>query len=105
MSTYFVLDCSVAIVWGLKDETSKYADEVLESLASGTAWVPLLWWTEICNILIVAQRRNRINERDCLQFLNLLQVLPIKVEVEPAPSPEKLVLLCREHQLTAYDGT
>jgi hypothetical protein len=41
MAQTFVLDCSVAISWCFIDESSSYADEVLDSLTHATAIVPI----------------------------------------------------------------
>ena len=82
----FVLDCSVAISWCLPDESNAYADAVLILLSADTeAVVPSIWWLEIVNVLLVAERRRRTTE---VQTAEALAVLA----------------LAREYNLAAYDA-
>lgn len=57
----FVLDCSVAISWCLVDENSDYANAILAMIPDAEAFVPGIWSLEIANVLLVAERRNRLN--------------------------------------------
>jgi predicted nucleic acid-binding protein len=52
----------------------------------------------------MAEKCNRIKESDRIRSLHLLMNLPIQVESNSLYSPDELILLCQEHQLTAYDG-
>ena len=57
----FVLDASLALQWFLEDEADrKYSLAVLSSLSGKSAVVPLLWFYEVGNGLVMAQRRKRI---------------------------------------------
>lgn len=56
-----VLDSSVALGWVFEDERDTYSESVLRHLADGTAVVPLLWHSEMGNILSQAVRRGRID--------------------------------------------
>ena len=61
----WVLDASLALAWALPDETSIQAERFLNRLtAKDVLWVPSLWWVEIANALIVAERRKRLTEAD-----------------------------------------
>ncbi len=62
----FVLDCSVAISWCFADETNAEAEAILAGLATDRAVVPSIWFLEIANVLLVAERRQRITESDTL---------------------------------------
>ena len=54
----WVVDCSMALAWGLPDEHSPAAETFLRSIPPGEPlWVPGLFWYEIANALVVAQRR------------------------------------------------
>ena len=49
-----VLDCSLALAWGLPDETSGRAERFFFQLALETVlWVPALWWYELANAIPV----------------------------------------------------
>jgi len=54
----FVLDASVALKWFLEDESDrKYSLEILTRLSEHRAIVPILWFYEIGNGLVMAYRR------------------------------------------------
>lgn len=86
MMNSFVVDNSVVMSWCFKDETNKYGDTVLERLTESTAIVPPIWPLELVNVLLVAERRNRLKQVDSVRFITLLLQLPIVVEYE---GPEK----------------
>ncbi len=47
----FVLDVSVVMAWCFEDESTPYADAVLESLSSHSGIAPAMWPLEINNVL------------------------------------------------------
>ena len=106
MSDDFVIDNSVVMTWCFKDETSQYADLVLDRLEVSDGFVPSIWPLEVCNVLLVAERKNRIGEADSARFIALLSELPIIVEQEP---PERMIkeifALARKHKLSSYDAS
>jgi predicted nucleic acid-binding protein len=98
----FVLDASTTAAWCFPDESSQMADQAFDRLAQDEAIAPGLWWAEIRNILIVAQRRGRIDTTDTTRFLADLSKLPIAIDYNAA---ETTVLdLARRHNLTVYDA-
>jgi predicted nucleic acid-binding protein len=101
----FVLDASLALQWFLEDETDrKYSLSVLSSLAEKRALVPVLWFYEVGNGLLMASRRKRISLDQANGFLTRLKSLPIDT-ARPNPS-EILALptLAHQHGLTNYDA-
>jgi len=84
----FILDASVTLAWGLEDESNAYTDAVLDSLEVAEAIVPAVWPLEVGNGILVAERRRRIAHADAVQFLTLLQELPIVVQPE---APERML--------------
>ncbi len=58
----FVLDCSVAIAWLFDDEASDETDSVLEFLRTNNAIVPSIWRLEVVNVLVQAEKRNRLKQ-------------------------------------------
>jgi predicted nucleic acid-binding protein len=101
----FVLDCSVTMAWCFEDEASLYADQVLERLAEEEALVPSLWALEVSNVLIVGERRKRIQPADSARFLAMLSDLPIRMEQDiPGRTFHTVLPLAREQRLSAYDA-
>jgi len=102
----FVLDTSVAMAWCFEDETNPYADAVLDSLIDNAALAPSIWPLEVGNVLLVAERRNRISQPDSMRFLELLSSLPIKIESFSEQRMFEAVLnLARNLGLSSYDAS
>ncbi|HMH49135.1 MAG TPA: type II toxin-antitoxin system VapC family toxin [Candidatus Acidoferrum sp.] len=101
----FVLDCSVTMAWCFENESDAYARSVLASIPRGPAVVPPLWFLEVANVLLVAERRRRITRIDASRFLELLAELPVVVaEPEGILGVATLVTLGRDLGLSAYDA-
>ena len=102
----WVLDCSLALAWGLPDESSKQADRLLARISSGNAlWVPALWWYEISNALTMAQRRHRLGDADARQLIELYGRLPIQTDTLLTPaSIWQFHVLAQRYGLSAYDA-
>jgi predicted nucleic acid-binding protein len=98
----FVLDASIASCWAFDSETHPAAAHALERIRNDDALVPVLWWFEIRNALIVNERRGRIARSGVSAFLRNLSRLSIVID----RSPEELQLLglARRHRLTVYDA-
>ena len=100
----FVLDSSVTLSWAFTDEqdpSAMRAAQLLESDAAD-ALVPVLWWYEIRNTLIVGERRSRISHEHTAIFLSQISHLPI--EIAGAPDDGILLNLARETKLTVYEA-
>ncbi len=105
MAEIFVLDNSVVMSWCFKDEVDEYADRVLDRLAAGAAVVPSIWPLEVVNLLLAAERKNRLKECDSVRFLTLLEQLPIRVEYgQPEGIMKELLVLARTNRLSSYDA-
>ena len=106
MAEDFVIDNSVVMSWCFKDESSRYADTILDSLVESTAVVPSIWPLEVVNVLLVAERKNRLSEADSIRFITLLSQLPISVQqVQPEGVMIEILSLAREHKLSSYDAS
>lgn len=101
-----VLDSSMALAWALPDETSSQADLFLAGISDkSTLWVPALWWYEIANALLMAQRRNRITEADRTRLTDLYRILPIHTDVTlDADTILRLHTIAMQYNLSAYDA-
>lgn len=102
----FVLDCSVTMAWCFEDEASPYADSVQDSLKTVRAVTPCIWPLEVANVLIVGERRKRLDEARSTRFLAMLNGFPIAVD-DGAMSRafSDIAHLARAHQLSAYDAS
>ena len=100
----FVVDASVALSWCFEDETTPTGERALTLLTTEPALVPPLWWWEVTNVLVVAERRDRITEAQAARFLDVLQDLPIRVDDGALP-PGRWLDLARAHKLTTYDAS
>ena len=106
MGDDFVVDNSVVMRWCFNDETSKYADVILDSLEVSVGFVPSIWPLEVCNVLLTAERKNRIGEADSARFIALLSELPMIVEQEsPARMIKEIFARARKHNLSSYDAS
>ncbi len=101
----FVLDASLALQWFLEDEADrKYSLTVLASLAEKRALVPLLWFYEVGNGLLMAYRRKRITLDQIDGFLTRLKALPIEATQQSPSEIFQLPTLAHAHELTNYDA-
>ena len=99
----FVPDASIAAAWLLPDEEAAPADLALDRLAGETASVPSLFWHELRNLLLSAERRGRIGQHHADASMARLRRLPIRC---PGEAEDHHVLaLARRHRLTAYDAS
>lgn len=97
-----VLDSSIAGCWCFPDEASAVADMAWDRLQVDGAVVPALWWYEVRNVLVVNERRGRIDQAGTAEFLADLEGLP--VHVDRAPVSDVIFAHARAHRLTFYDA-
>ncbi len=100
--TLLVVDASVAADLLLEDEFDSTAAVALEGTKQNGGIVPPLWHYEIRNILLVAERRGRLHERDIQNRLDSLAELPIDTDQETRL--EETLALARKHRLSFYDA-
>ena len=100
-----VLDASLALQWFLVDEADrKYSLSVLSSLSEKQAVVPVLWFYEVGNGLLMAYRRKRIAQDQIDGFLTRLKNLPIQAAAQAPMDVLDLPALAQTHSLTNYDA-
>ena len=103
----FVLDCSVSMSWCFEDETNDYSEKILNLLQEDNqAKVPPLWRLEIINVLLIAQRKGRVQAHIAHNFKNALNMLPIYVDNSATDRVfDTTYELANTLQLTAYDAS
>ena len=98
----FVIDASVVAAWLLPDETSPGADTVLERTVDDTPLAPDLLLHEIRNILLMAERRGRIEPDDV--HIALKRFDQLSIERAGDLDHIRVVDCARRHTLSAYDA-
>jgi predicted nucleic acid-binding protein len=98
----FVLDASVTASWILPDESNADAERVLDLLATKQAFVPMIWWYEIRNLLVMSERRQRVNAHSTDRILADLAAYPIAID-QHGDEAETL-RIARIAMLTFYDA-
>ena len=100
----FVIDTSVTMAWCFEDEATEATEAVLDRLGGGdVAIVPAVWRLEVANVLLAAERRRRISEAQSMRFVQLLDELPIQVDLATIDIGA-VVRTGRAHTLSAYDA-
>jgi len=103
--TAFVLDVSITMAWYFEDEASDESWALLDRLAEDTAIVPGIWSAEVANVLLVAERRRRIDRSKVRAFAAQLSALPIVVEeTPPLRTMGEVLAIGRETGLAVYDA-
>ncbi len=101
-----VVDCSVSLAWFFQEEQTTAAVGVLDHVKETGMCVPCLWWREMTNGFLIAERRQRITEAETRYYLSLLEKLPITVDDQPVSKGVADTLsLGRRYRLTAYDAS
>ena len=101
----FVLDASITLQWFLEDEANReYSLAVLASLSEKRALVPMLWFYEVGNGLVMAYRRKRITFDQIEGFLARLKALPIDAAQQFPSEILELPAIAKAHDLTNYDA-
>lgn len=98
----FVIDASVTTCWLMPDETDARATAAYDRLEETDAVAPAIWWFETRNVLVVNERRGRIDRAAVDRACKLLGELPVVIDREPDET--NLLRLALRHRLTIYDA-
>jgi predicted nucleic acid-binding protein len=96
------LDTSVAAAWVLDDEDEPYANAVFSLTAVDRVLVPQFWHIEMRNVLLSAERQNRLSPARARQHLQTLAALPIDTDGDT--DLDGAYELAKAHRLTIYDA-
>ncbi len=107
MISAFVLDASIAFAWIYPGQATPASETLLELVESGTvAVVPSLWFLEVSNGLLAAQRRKLITPAERRQGLDGLSALALAVDEHDSRSVfGRTTTLAEQHGLSVYDAT
>lgn len=97
-----VVDASVVLGWYFPDELTPTTEAARRHVAAMGGAVPVFWWFEIRNVLVVGERWGRVDATQTAQILAQLEALPIHLDRNPNGS--STLTLARAHRLTFYDA-
>jgi len=98
------MDASIAIGWMVDVPPPRLALRALHLLESGAVGVvPDLWYYEVCNALMMAERHGRASPQLVSSHIADIERLAAFLEVSPT-NPSSLVAAARLSGLTAYDA-
>src|SRR5579871_239347 len=101
----FVVDTSVTMAWCFEDESTAYTEAVLDRLRSTGAMAPAIWPLEVVNVLLLAERRQRVTQARVESFVQALKDLSITLDQETVSEAwGRILALGRQQGLTSYDA-
>lgn len=101
-----VLDASLTLAWFFKDEKTETTDRLLKLIEEDCVInVPAIWYWEITNILLNAQKRKGMANADVEQFIDDLRDFDVIADpVFPDVIFGKVRMLAELNSLTVYDA-
>ena len=100
-----VLDASVTLAALIEEERSAEAREILRAVIDDSAVVPGLWFLEVGNVLLIAERRRSLTAAARRDHLDDLSRLPIVIDNETAGHAwHETMEHAVAHRLTLYDA-
>jgi len=106
LSARFIVDASVGFAWVYQGQATSETDQWLNAVAAGaTVIVPALWYLEMSNVLLIAQRRHRLTAVQRAAALEKLTALQFTTDEEGARHAfGKTSELAEKFGLTIYDA-
>lgn len=109
MAPGLILDASATLAWLIerKDPAeAQLAHEILVFLRSCEAVVPALWFPEVTNGLLVAERRGGVDAAKSALFMAVIDEVKVSEDpVRPSAVQGAVLTLARTYGLTGYDST
>ncbi len=104
-----VLDASATMAWLVErvDATeAQLAIEMLRTIQTRDAVVPALWFPEVANGVLMAERIGGIGNSKSALFMGMVNALPIVEDaMRPSAVQATVLTLARAYGLTGYDAT
>ncbi len=106
MTGAFVVDASVGFAWVYPSQASAETDALLESVEAGASLVaPALWFLEVANGLLAAQRRKLLTGTERKSALDMLSALRVTIDDESCRAAfQKTSTLAEKFGLSVYDA-
>jgi predicted nucleic acid-binding protein len=101
-----VIDGSTTVGLLLPDERATGVTAASRAMERGIpTYVPVHWWVETANALLMAERRKRATQANINESLLLVRRLPVITDDETAQrSGVETFSLARQYELTIYDA-
>lgn len=100
-----VADSSVILAYILQDESSEYADSISDLFKKHGFHVPSHFSLETGNVLLMANRRGRLDMKTLAEAISGLNALDPEVDLQTGELAYKDTLqLALKHTLTLYDA-
>lgn len=104
-----VLDASATLAWLIErndPNESELANAVLRTIQASEAIVPALWFPEVVNGVLIAERKGVTDVSTSASFMGLVSGLPIEEDRKrPSAVYGTILALGRTYSLTGYDAT
>ncbi len=102
----WVLDCSFTAALFLPDEFSPNVRDFFTSRSENDKlYVPSIWWYEITNVLIIAERKKRLNYAEVNKVPLLFEQLDIETDnTNGVQFSKEIYRLANLTKLSAYDA-
>ena len=98
-----VVDSSVSLSWVFTDEATDATETLLDRVRDEGGIVPALWEYEVCNALLSAVRRDRLDQATAARIITLLHNINLRVIQAPLDM-RRVFVLANAHGLSAYDA-
>jgi predicted nucleic acid-binding protein len=107
LSASFIVDASVGFAWVYQGQATPETDHLLNAVAAGASViVPALWFLEMSNVLLMAQRRHRLTPAQRKAAMEKLTAMQLTVDEEGTRHAfGKTSELAEKYGLTLYDAT
>jgi len=100
-----VADANAALGTVLPGHDEKVAEAFLNHIGSGDAvCVPPLWLLETLNVLLVRERRKKLDASERDQAIACIHGYPIRVNEESTAHIAEIQRLATKHSLSSYDA-
>jgi len=102
----FVVDASVGFAWVYPSQASEETDALLEDIEAGATIVaPALWFLEVANGLLAAQRRQLLTRSERRSALEMLSSLRVAIDEDSGRAAfHQTSTLAEKHGLSVYDA-
>lgn len=102
----FVADASVTVSWVYESQATEETDWLLNEVISGViVVVPPLWFLEVANALLIAQRRRKLSAAFRRAVLKTLDALGVEVDEEGhRVAFQRTSEIAEKYGLTLYDA-
>jgi predicted nucleic acid-binding protein len=101
-----VLDASVTIAVLIEEDRSEEARSIVRRIVDDCAEVPSLWYFEVGNVLLLAERRRALTASARRDHLQDLARLPIVIDHEATRRAwSETMALAERHGLSLYDAS